>query len=209
MTVYGYARVSSADQNPALQTEALEAARCEVHVETGSGAKTDRPVLIALLARMQPGDALVSWKFDRIGRDAWHLLSIVRELEARGCVYRSLTEGLDSSTTFGRFGLQILAAVAEMERQTTRERQRAGIVAARRAGRAHGRPHALAPETVEQARAMVGAGSSMNRAARALRVPRSTLQRALRLPFFGSLTADGRHAGSCAVRPGRADNSRG
>jgi DNA invertase Pin-like site-specific DNA recombinase len=180
MSLLGYARVSSGDQNPQLQIDALTAAGCAVHMETGSGARTDRPVLAALLAGMQPGDILVSWKFDRIGRDAWHLLSLVRELEARGCVYRSLTEGLDSSTTFGRFGLQILAAVAEMERATTRERQRAGIAAARRAGRAHGRPQALPPETVEQARSMVGAGSSINRAARALRVPRSTLQRALK-----------------------------
>lgn len=179
MPLYGYARVSSVDQNPALQIEALEAAGCEVHIETGSGARIDRPVLTELLARMRPGDSLVSWRFDRIGRDAWHLLSIVRELEARGCIYRSLTEGLDSSTTFGKFGLQVLAAVAEMERETTRERQRAGIAAAKRAGRPHGRPHALAPETVEQAHAMVATGSSINRAARALRVPRSTLQRAL------------------------------
>lgn len=179
MTLFGYARVSAADQDPQLQIDALTSAGCEVHTETGSGARTDRPVLTGILARMQPGDVLVSWKFDRVGRDAWHLLSIIRELEARGCSYRSLTEGLDSTTTFGRFGLQLLAAVAEMERATTRERQAAGMAAAKRAGRRHGRPQSLAPDTVELARSMVAEGSSINRAARALRVPRSTLQRAL------------------------------
>jgi len=180
MPIYGYARVSAADQNPQLQIDALTAVGCDVHVETGSGAKADRPVLTGILEKMQAGDVLVSWKFDRIGRDAWHLLSIVRELEVRGCVYRSLTEGLDSSTTFGRFGLQILAAVAEMERATTRERQQAGIAAARRAGRLHGRPDALPRETVDLADGMVSGGSSINGAARALRVPRTTLQRALK-----------------------------
>lgn len=179
MTHYGYARVSSADQNPQLQVDALTAAGCEIHIETASGARTDRPVLTALLARMERGDVLTTWRFDRLGRDAYHLLSIVRALEGRGCTYRSLTEGLDSATAFGKFGLAILGAVAEMERTTTRERQRAGIAAAKRAGRHHGRPQSLAPETIEQARTMIEAGSSANRAARALRVPRSTLQRAL------------------------------
>lgn len=179
MATYGYARVSTTDQNPQMQIDALTAAGCEIQVETESGARTDRPVLTALLAEMRPGDTLVTWKFDRLGRDAWHLLSIVRDLEGRGCTYRSLTEGLDSGTPFGRFGLQILAAVAEMERATTKERQRAGIAAAKRAGRPHGRPYALPPETVEQARAMIASGSSGNRTARALRVPRSTPQRVL------------------------------
>lgn len=179
MTMYGYARVSAADQNPQLQIDALEAAGCEIRQETGSGARLDRPGLAAVLDIMQPGDVLVTWRFDRLGRDAWHLLSIVRDLETRGCTYRSLTEGLDSGTPFGRFGLQILAAVAEMERTTIRERQRAGIAAARRAGRTGGRPNALPPDTVLEAAAMVAAGASVRRAAKVLRVPRSTLQRAL------------------------------
>ena len=180
MATYGYARVSSVDQNLALQLDALGAAGCDrIFEETESGAKTNRPVLAALLDQVQAGDQVVSWRFDRMGRDAWHLLGLVRELEARGASYRSLTEGLDSSTPFGAFGLQILAAVAQMERTTTRERQRAGIAAAKRAGRPHGRPHALPPETVGLARGMIAGGASGNAAARALRVSRATLQRAL------------------------------
>jgi len=73
LTTYGYARVSGGDQNPQLQIDALTSAGCEIHAETGCGARADRPVLAALLAKMQTGDCLVSWKFDRIGRDAWHL----------------------------------------------------------------------------------------------------------------------------------------
>lgn len=179
VTLYGYARVSAIDQNAQLQLDALAAAGCEIYKETGSGARTDRPVLAAVLARMVAGDVLVSWRFDRVGRDAWHLLSIIRDLEAKNCTYRSITEGLDSGTPFGKFGLQVLAAVAEMERTTIRERQRAGIAAAKRAGRTGGRPNALPPETVRLARTMIADGASSNAAARALRVARATLQRAL------------------------------
>jgi DNA invertase Pin-like site-specific DNA recombinase len=114
LMIAGYARVSTRDQNPQLQIDALLAAGYqEIHEEAGSGAKTDRPVLVALLDRLQPSDVLISWKLDRVGRSARHTLEILDGLGARGIVYRSLTEGLDTSTPIGTFGLTVLAAAAE------------------------------------------------------------------------------------------------
>lgn len=179
MAVHGYARVSTRDQSPALQMDALRAAGCdEVHEETGSGAKSDRPILTGLLARLQEGDHLVSWKLDRIGRTARHTLEILDGLRARGIIYRSLTEGLDTSTPVGKFGLTMLAAAAEMERELLLERIHAGIRATRKR---LGRPPELHPDTLAQARRHIAEdGYSIRRTARTLRIPLSTLHDALR-----------------------------
>jgi DNA invertase Pin-like site-specific DNA recombinase len=175
---YGYARVSTRDQSPQLQLDALRLAGCdEILVETGSGAKKDRPVLVALLARLVPSDTLISWKLDRVGRSAQATLEILDSLRSRGIVYRSLTEGLDTSTTIGKFGLTMLAAVAEMERELLLERIHAGIRASRKQ---HGRPPQLHPDTLEQARSLMTEGASLRKTARTLRIPLSTLHDTLR-----------------------------
>ena len=177
-TTYGYARVSTHDQSLQLQLDALRAAGCdEILVETGSGAKQDHPVLVALLARLAPSDTLVSWKLDRVGRTARATLEILDSLRSRGIVYRSLTEGLDTSTPIGKFGLTMLAAVAEMERELLLERIHAGI---RASCKKHGRPPQLRPDTLEQARQLMLEGSSLRKAARTLRIPLSTLHDTLR-----------------------------
>lgn len=179
--IYGYARVSTHDQTPRLQLDALNAAGCnEIHQETGSGAKRDRPVLASLLARLQAGDVLVSWKLDRVGRSARHTLETIEALRARGVVYRSLTEGLDTSTPIGRFGLTVLAAAAEMERDQLMERITAGIAARRRAGGAHGRPPELTSERLAHARQLIAGGASIRQAARLTGIARSTLSDTLR-----------------------------
>lgn len=136
VTTLGYARVSTADQDPALQHNALAAAGAErVWTDTASGARADRPGLTDLLAYARSGDVLTVWKLDRLGRSLPHLLATVEHLAAEGIELRSLTEGIDTTTPGGRLVFHTLAAVAEFERDLGRERTRAGLAAARAARR--------------------------------------------------------------------------
>jgi DNA invertase Pin-like site-specific DNA recombinase len=101
----GYARVSTTDQQPQLQVDALKAACCyRVFVETASGARTDRPVLEQVLDQLRPGDTLVVWKLDRLGRSLRHLVDTVTELAERGIGFRSLQEAIDTTTPGGKLG---------------------------------------------------------------------------------------------------------
>ncbi len=178
MPVFGYGRVSTADQDPQLQIDALEVARCdEIIWETGSGAKSDRPAWQSLLARLGEGDVLIVWKLDRIGRSTQDLLAIASRLEAAGAHLRSLTQPIDTTTSHGRLIFTVLAAVAEYERDLIRERTLAGLAAARRRGRVGGRPAALSVEQAELARRLLREGSSQKQVARQLGVSRSTIQR--------------------------------
>jgi DNA invertase Pin-like site-specific DNA recombinase len=95
----GYARVSTTDQDPHLQVDALERARCyRIFTETASGARTDRPALEQLLDQLRPGDTLVAWKLDRLGRSLRHLVDMVTGLAERGVGFRSLQEAIDTTT---------------------------------------------------------------------------------------------------------------
>jgi DNA invertase Pin-like site-specific DNA recombinase len=137
----GYARVSTHDQDCALQEDALKAAGCEqVFLETASGAKRDRPELLAALAAMKTGDTLVVWRLDRLARSLRHLLETIEGLEAHGMKFRSLTEAMDTSTSGGKLILSVLGAIAEFERALISERTKAGLEAARLRGRKGGRP---------------------------------------------------------------------
>jgi DNA invertase Pin-like site-specific DNA recombinase len=182
MAAFGYARVSTRDQTSALQVEALRRAGVdEIHEETASGAR-ERPVLEALLARLQHGDSLTTWKLDRIGRSARQTLDILEGLRVRGATYRSITEGLDTATPFGRLGITILAAIAEMEREVLLERIHAGIAISRAEGR-HGRRPAYDIARVRHAQELIGAGGSLREVSRKVGIARSTLADALaRLP---------------------------
>lgn len=137
----GYARVSTADQNPELQIDALETAGCaRVYVDHGvSGAKTTRPELDRMLDRLDEGDTLVVWKLDRLGRNMSHLVTTVEELSSRGVNFRSLTEGIDTSSAAGRLMLGVFSSLANFERDLIRERTNAGLAAARARGRVGGR----------------------------------------------------------------------
>ena len=141
---YGYARVSTSDQDTTLQREALLKAGVEdVREETGSAVKK-RPVLDALLATLKPGDVLVIYKLDRLARSVADFVRILDELRKRGAeLFRSLTESMDTSTPGGRMFVQLLAVFAEYEREMIRERCLAGQRAARARGEKWGRPRSM------------------------------------------------------------------
>ena len=137
--VLGYARVSTLDQNEDLQLDALSAAGCDqVFTDHASGRLASRPALDDLLSRVRPGDTLVVWKLDRLGRSLKHLLEVVAFLEERGVALRVLTEQIDTSTPGGKLVFHVFGALAEFERDLIRERTRAGLAAARARGRVGG-----------------------------------------------------------------------
>jgi len=136
----GYARVSTLEQNLALQQDALKAAGCErVIVEKASGAKADRSGLDRVRELLRKGDVLVVWRLDRLGRSLRHLIELMTELEGAGIGFRSLTEAIDTTTSGGKLVFHIFGALAEFERNLIRERTRAGLDAARARGRKGGR----------------------------------------------------------------------
>lgn len=152
----GYARVSTVDQNLALQRDALTEAGCEhIYTEQLSGAVTDRPELAAALKFARSGDTLVVWKLDRLARSVKQLIETVEKLRARNIGFRSLTEAIDTTTAQGRLVFHMFSALAEFERSLIRERTQAGLAAARRQGRTGGRPPKLTPDDIEAAKAML------------------------------------------------------
>jgi DNA invertase Pin-like site-specific DNA recombinase len=143
----GYARVSTDDQNLALQRDALAAAGCEkVYEDRTSGAKAERPGLALALEVARAGDTLVVWRLDRLGRSLKDLIALAEGLDKRGVGLKSLKEALDTTSSGGRLVFHMFGALAEFERDLTRERTRAGLTAARARGRLGGRPKRLTPE---------------------------------------------------------------
>ena len=123
----GYARVSTADQHAHLQIDALQRAGCyRVFTETASGAATDRPALAQVLDQLRPGDTLVVWKLDRLGRSLRLLVDTVTSLAERGVGFRSLQEAIDTTTPGGKLVFHVFVALAEFERELIRERTAAG-----------------------------------------------------------------------------------
>lgn len=141
-TAYGYYRVSTAEQNPQLQIDALKAAGClEILGDVGiSGSKTRRPAFDELMSKIGDGDKLIVWRLDRMGRSLRHLIEVNAVLEERGAAFESLTEKIDTSNPMGEFVFHILAAVAQLEREIIRERTLAGMAVAASEGRYPGRP---------------------------------------------------------------------
>ncbi|PAT41392.1 resolvase [Vandammella animalimorsus] len=145
----GYARVSTQDQDTTLQLDALRSLGCAVvFEEKASGAsRRGRPELARCLASLNQGDTLVVYKIDRIARSLFDLLDILRHLERVGATIKSATEPLDTTNSMGMFVIQILGAVAQLEREMIRERSIAGQLAARARGRLPGRERLLSSET--------------------------------------------------------------
>ena len=156
MALIGYARVSTAEQDTALQTDALRNAGCgRIFEDTVSGAKTERPGLATALAYVRDGDVLVVWRLDRLGRSLPHLIEVIGALEARGVGFRSLTESIDTTNAGGKLIFHVFAALAEFERNLIRERTVAGLAAARARGRKGGRKAKMSKADVRKAAAML------------------------------------------------------
>ena len=152
----GYARVSTIDQNLALQRDALAEAGCaKIFTEQMSGAVADRPALHDALEFARSGDTLIVWKLDRLARSMKQLIETIENLRVRGIGFRSLTEALDTTTAQGRLVFHMFGALAEFERSLIRERTQAGLAAARRAGRTGGRPPKLTDDDIEAAKALL------------------------------------------------------
>lgn len=175
----GYARVSTADQDLALQTDALTKAGCEkLFTDKASGAKANRPGLTEALDFVRAGDTLVIWKLDRLGRSIQGLIELAADLAARKVDFRSLTDGFDTSTPSGRLLFHILASVAEMERELIKERTIAGLAAARAKGSSGGgRKSVMTPDMLDTAAKLLKAGDSPAKIAKLLQVGRSTFYR--------------------------------
>jgi DNA invertase Pin-like site-specific DNA recombinase len=175
----GYARVSTQEQDLALQLDALQAAGCErIFTEKASGAQRDRPQLHAALDYMRPDDTLVVWKLDRLARSLRQLLDTVEALHARQIGLRSLTEAIDTGTPGGTLVFRLFGALAEFERSIIRERTRAGLAAARARGRTGGRPPALSEADKTVARALLkDSAITVEEVAKRLRVSPATLYR--------------------------------
>ncbi len=175
----GYARVSTQDQNPELQLDALNKAGCEkVFVEKASGAQRDRPELKAALEYIRAGDILVVWKLDRLARSIKQLIETVEGLEKQDIGFHSLTETIDTTTSGGRLIFHIFAGLAEFERSIIRERTKAGLESAKARGRLGGRPPAMTEKDIVAAKAMLSDSSiTVEQVAQQLGVAPSTLYR--------------------------------
>lgn len=179
----GYARISTEEQNLAMQLDALRAAGCQqVFCDEGiSGAATERSELTRALRSLAADDVLVVWKLDRLGRSLAHLIQITTRLEAEGIGFRSLSEAIDTTTASGRLLFHVMGAIAEFERSLISERTRAGMAAAKARGQHLGRERKLTEEDVKWARHVIQAGRlSPEDVCFALRVSLTTLYRALR-----------------------------
>jgi DNA invertase Pin-like site-specific DNA recombinase len=189
----GYARVSTTDQKPELQIDALLSAgvdRRHLYEDRMSGLRADRPKLAEALADATDGDVLVVWKLDRLGRSLPHLIDIVRDLDRRGVGFRSLTENLDTTTAGGRLVFHLFGALAQFERDIIRERTLAGLDAAAARGRKGGRPKAMDDSKIEAARRLLDSGMPVKEVSATLDVGISTLYR-YRLAGPTALTPSG------------------
>lgn len=176
----GYMRVSTDNDRQVLdlQRDALLSAGVDerqLFDDHVSGGQVDRPGLAKALAFLRPGDCLVVWKLDRLGRSLPHLLATVNDLKSRGVAFRSLTEQMDTTTPQGEFLFHVFGALAQFERSLTQERVKAGIAAARRRGRRGGRPPAVDAEKLAAVIAALDGGATKAAVCRTFGIKRSTL----------------------------------
>ena len=177
----GYARVSTDDQDTAVQVKTLKAAGCErIYREKASGGRWDRPELHRLLDQLRKGDVLVVWKLDRLSRSLRDVLILMERLAEGKAGFRSLTEAIDTTTPAGRMMMQMVGAFAEFERAMLRERTKAGLDAARQEGRVGGRRPKLSPQQQTEIRKMVSRGDKTAAdAARLFKIHPATVSRLL------------------------------
>lgn len=174
----GYARVSTKDQNLDLQRNALEKAGCDrIYEDTISGTKSRRPGLDQALGTLRDGDTLVVWKLDRLGRSLKDLLDFAGGLNDQGIGFVSLTDAIDTTTVSGRFFFNVMASLAQMERELMVERTQAGLQAAREQGRVGGRKRIMTESKVRSARKLLNQGTPPREVASSLGVSVPTLYR--------------------------------
>jgi len=172
----GYARVSTDDQNLALQQDALGVAGCQtIYEESASGKSAARLELDNCLKALRPGDSLVVWRLDRLGRSLSDLVAIITGLDERSIGFESLTEKIDSNSATGRLIFHVFAALAEFERNLIRERTVAGLASARQRGRVGGRKPKVDSKIEKKIRAMKAGGMSVSAIAGDLGLARSTI----------------------------------
>ena len=177
----GYTRVSTPEQEPQLQVDALKAAGCErIFSDVASGVKTERIELENAMDHLRTGDTLVVWRLDRLGRNLKHLIQTVEDLQEKEIGFISLTEGFDTTTNGGRLVFHIFGALADFERELIRERTMAGLAAARARGRKGGRREKLDDSQVRTLRSMYDSKNhSIAEIGRTFGVSRPTIYRYL------------------------------
>ncbi|MBX9867472.1 MAG: recombinase family protein [Burkholderiales bacterium] len=181
----GYARVSTKDQNLDLQLDALQKENCsKIFKEKISGTKSERPALQDMLNQVRPGDVIIIWKLDRLGRSLKNLVEIVGQLIAQGVGLKSLHDNIDTTTPQGRLTFNIFASLAEFERDLISERTMAGLASARARGRNGGKPKGLsqqAESTACAAETLYKEGKlAVNQIATQLGIAKNTLYKYLR-----------------------------
>lgn len=207
----GYMRVSTDGDRQVLdlQRDALLAAGIDprhLYEDRVSGNQGDRNGLTAALAFVQPGDCLVVWKLDRLGRSLPHLLATVMALRERGVAFRSLTEQIDTATPQGELLFHIFGALAQFERALIRERVQAGLAAARRRGRRGGRPVAIDPEKLTAVITALESGATKAAVCRTFGIRRSTLVDSLaRIGWSAGIKAQGQDDGAQATTDRKSD----
>ena len=175
---FGYARVSTQDQNLDLQVQALKEAGCErIYEDRMTGTRADRPGLMELLSQLRESDMLVTWKLDRIGRGLKDLVDLIGDMEQRGVQFQSLTEAINTSTPSGRMIFHVIGAMAQMERELIVERTQAGLRAARKRGIVGGRKRKMTPTKVQSAKQLLMIGTPPREVASSLGVSLPTLYR--------------------------------
>ena len=175
--IFGYARISTDKQDTAAQRRALEAAGCVQIVEEQASGRGKRPALLALIDSLQAGDVLTVWKVDRLSRSVPDFYELAQRIEARGASLRSLTEAIDTGTPFGRAMLGVLAIFAQLEAETTSQRTRTGLEAARARGRVLGRRRKLSAEVEADIAAALAEGAPVKGLAKKHRVDAATIRR--------------------------------
>ena len=176
---YGYARVSTDEQNLDLQLDALRKAGCDqIFEDQGvSGATISRPELDKLLETVEPGDQIMVWRLDRLGRSLRHLIDTVSALGKKDVQFASLTEHIDTSSATGELLFHLMAALAQFERSLIRERTVAGLKAARARGTKLGRPRKLSRARIDHAKSLLSQGKSRREVCHLLGVSPATLWR--------------------------------
>jgi len=192
MPLFGYARVSTRDQNLAAQDAELRAAGCaKVFKEKISGVKMDRPELVKAIGRLEPGDVLVVTRLDRLARSTRDLLNVIAAISERGAGFKSLKDAwADTTSAHGRLMLTVLGGLAEFERELIRARTGEGRKRAKERGVRFGRPRKMTPHQRQEAIQRLAAGETQADVARTYNVDATTIGRLLGdRPFPGAVSA--------------------